>query len=67
MMAVVSVSLYFFHFFTLVPLTRSYYCIEIVVLNYLKSQISDLYSVDFLGKGRVFLFESVFSVCLLYT
>ena len=44
----------------LVFLTRCYWCIDTVasvVSNYFKSQVSgvsDHYSVDFLGKGRVF-------------
>ena len=50
---------------SLVPLTRSYYCRETAVSvasNYFKSQLPDHYSVDFLGKGRVFLFQSLFRV-----
>ena len=55
MMAVVSVSLFSL---SLVPLTRSYWCwcIEVVVsvmTNYLKSQVFDHHSVDFLGIGSV--------------
>ena len=52
-----------------VPLTRSYWGIEIVVFNvtlFIKS-VSDHYSVDFFGKGRVFYFESLFRLfALLY-
>ena len=37
-------------------------CVELF-----KSQLSDHYSVDYLGKGRVFWFQSLFRVCLPYS
>ena len=63
MMDVVSVHLFFSLFYlSLVPLTRRYWSIEIVVSvvwNYFKNQLSDHYSVDFLGLERVFKFHSL--------
>ena len=47
---------YYLFSLSLVPLTRSYWGIEIVVCNvtlFIKS-VSDHYSVDFLGNGRAF-------------
>ena len=35
--------------------------------NYFKSQLFDHYSVDFLGKERLFWFQSLCSVCLPYS
>ena len=49
---------------SLVPLTRSYWCIKIavsLVLNYFKSQISCNYSLDFLGKRESVLISIIFS------
>ena len=48
---------------SLVSLIRSHWCIEIVKL-FIKS-VSYHGSVDFLGKGRVFWFESLFRVSTL--
>ena len=62
-MAVVSVSLFFLYFFlSLVPLTRSYWSIDIivsVVKNYFKSQVFDHYSVD------VFVYTTLYIMRLL--
>ena len=48
--------IYYLFSLSLVPLTRAYWCTEIVVCHiklFIKS-VSDHYSVDFSGKGAVF-------------
>ena len=52
-------------FFNLKSFTSFSYKISLIKC-YFKSQLSDRYSVDYLGKGRVFWFQSLFQP-ILYT
>ena len=65
MIAVVSVFFFVYHLFSLflVPLTRTYWCIEIdtCCVKLIIKSVSDN-SVNFVGKWREFQFESLFRV-----
>ena len=58
---------FYFFFLSLLPLTRSYWCTEIVVchVKLFRKSVSDLYSVDFLAEGRVFKLASLFRMSTL--